>query len=521
MTYEFLSVTRKEFSCTPVKRFDIFIKPRKINQMFTAIISDLHLCEAEPVHPKYPLWKKFKTGQFFFDKQFKIFLSSIESLSNGNQIELILNGDIFDFDSVTVLPLDPPYRLNWVEITRGLNPEEHKSTFKIQKIITDHPIWFGELSSFIKRGNKVVFVIGNHDLELHFPRVQEKIKEALNLTGEELDRITFSDFFYISNNDTLVEHGNQYDPYCVCQNPISPFIRKFNRIEVRLPFGNLASRYMINSMGFFNPHADSNYIMSASEYWRFFTKYLIRTQPLIIWTWFSSAVLVLTQSFLDRLMPEVKNPLTIEDRVEAIAKRSNATPRMVRELAELRVHPASSNPLQIARELWLDRAFLVGIAFILTYILILQIKILWSVSLFWMFIPLFLFLPFFIFYSKSVVPQTMKYKEPRERTLSIAGQITKVRRVVYGHTHVIRHEWLGEIEHLNPGTWSPAFEDVECTRPVGKKAFVWIYPTAQQFRQAEVFEFQESGIKPVKGPEMLSLRAKVRPHHEQRARQRS
>src|SRR5690606_22044988 len=101
-------------------------------------------CEAEPVHPKYPLWKKFKTKQFFFDDQFKGFLSSIETLSGGKQIELILSGDVFDFDSVTVLPDNPPYRLNWIEITRGLNPEEHKSAFKIQRIIADHPVWFNE-----------------------------------------------------------------------------------------------------------------------------------------------------------------------------------------------------------------------------------------------------------------------------------------------------------------------------------------------------------------------------------------
>ena len=44
---------------------------------YTAIISDLHLCEAEPVHPKYPLWKKFKTKEFFFDDEFDDFLKLI------------------------------------------------------------------------------------------------------------------------------------------------------------------------------------------------------------------------------------------------------------------------------------------------------------------------------------------------------------------------------------------------------------------------------------------------------------
>ena len=41
---------------------------------YTAIVSDLHLCEAEPESSKFPLWKKYKTREFFFDSQFRVFL---------------------------------------------------------------------------------------------------------------------------------------------------------------------------------------------------------------------------------------------------------------------------------------------------------------------------------------------------------------------------------------------------------------------------------------------------------------
>jgi len=210
-------------------------------------------------------------------------------------------------------------------------------------------------------------------------------------------------------------------------------------------------------------------------------------------------MMTLLQSFTDRLRQELKDPLTIEDRVNEIARKANATPRMVRELAELRVHPASSDPMIIARELWLDRALLVVLAFVLTYVLFLQIKLIWHISLFWMFIPLSLYLPFFIFYAKSITPKTVQYKEPKERILSIAGQITRTNRVIYGHTHVIRHEWVGEVEHLNCGTWSPAFLDVECTRPVGKKAYVWIEPNNAEQRRARVFEFLGTHSRPMFG----------------------
>ena len=66
----------------------------------TAIVSDLHLCEAEPVNPKFPLWKKFKTRQFFYDDVFANFLTHVQEKAKGEPVELVLNGDIFDFDSV-------------------------------------------------------------------------------------------------------------------------------------------------------------------------------------------------------------------------------------------------------------------------------------------------------------------------------------------------------------------------------------------------------------------------------------
>lgn len=138
---------------------------------YTAVISDLHLSEAEPVNIRFPLWKKFKTRQFFFDDVFESFLKHIEERAQGAPIELILNGDIFDFDSVMALPDEPTFHVSWLEKHRGLFPRPDRSRFKIQKILKDHAEFMTSLRDFIMRGNRAVFVIGNHDLELHFPGV--------------------------------------------------------------------------------------------------------------------------------------------------------------------------------------------------------------------------------------------------------------------------------------------------------------------------------------------------------------
>lgn len=453
----------------------------------TAIVSDLHLCEAEPVNPKFPLWKKFKTRQFFYDDVFANFLNHIQEKANGEPVELILNGDIFDFDSVMSMPDRPVFRIQWLEKKRGLYPRPERAKFKIQVILKHHVMWVKALREFVLKGNKAIFVLGNHDLELHFPDVQNEIMDALGLDPESAQRVRFCEWFYISNQDTLVEHGNQYDPYCMCEDPINPFIQGYNYKSIRLPFGNLACRYILNGMGFFNPHVESNFIMSLGEYIKFFFKYIWRAQPLLVLDWFNGAMWTLYVSLRDRLLTPIRDPLKIENKVNSISQKANAEPRMVRELKELFVAPATSNPFLIARELWLDRAFMIMIGFLIVFEAMILVKQFLDLSFFWALIPLLMLLPFFLFYSRSVTSLVSSFKEPDERILATAASITNVNRIIYGHTHLIRHEMIGAVEHLNSGCWSAAFKDVECTIAMDQKTYVWLEPTEGGARQARLY----------------------------------
>ncbi len=443
----------------------------------TIVLSDLHLCEAEPINPLRPYWKKYKTAEFFFDDDFDALLSEMESQFEGSTIELILNGDIFDFDSVTSLPENPSFRVSWLEKIRGLNPEEDKSEFKIRTILKAHPIFVAAISNFLKRGHELVLIIGNHDIELHFNKVQKVISEFLNLEEKDLDRFRICEHFFISENDTLIEHGNQYDPFCVVDTPVRPFLIKNERLQVRIPFGNLATRYLINGMGYFNPHSEGNFIMSAQEYFMFFMKYMLRTQPLIVFTWLWGAIVILYNSVSDKLEPPVNDPLTYETRIEEIAYKANAKPRMVREMLQLSVPPATSSPMLIAKELWLDRAFIFLVGFLILVQIFFIINQLYNLSFYWVLFIYLLFLPFFVFYSRTITSDVQKYKEPREKILTLSSLITGVKRVIYGHTHHPLHEIIGPVEHLNSGTWSPNFKDVECKIQATKRNYILIQPS--------------------------------------------
>jgi UDP-2,3-diacylglucosamine pyrophosphatase LpxH len=471
------------------------------HSIHTFILSDVHLADTEPPHPTNPLWKKFKQPQFFTDSDFSQFLAFVQKQSS-SPIELVLNGDILDFDSVMAIPRDaqgkPTFQLSWLEKIRGLKPEEAKSRFKLGVILDNHPVWVAALASFLKAGHRIIFVIGNHDIELHWPSVQQDLAKRLG-AGDEPSRVQFNEWFFVSNKDTLIEHGNQYDAYGLCSNPINPLIRDRHGVHVRIPFGNLAGKFILNGMGLMNPHIESSYIKdSLAEYLVFFFKYVMRTQPLMIWSWFWSAIATLVVSLTEGLRPSMTDPLTIGDRIEAIAEKAGTSPKTVLALRELHAHPAYFNPIQILRELWLDRALLLGLAVFISFQIFSFTNVFVSASYWWFFVPLLLLLPIPIFYARGVSSDVLKSQAAAIEASPIAAKITGVSRVVHGHTHREMHFKQGDLEYLNTGTWSPAFHDVECTQAFGRKCFAWIRPESSAMgRTAGLFEWKAGAAVPI------------------------
>ena len=454
------------------------------------VISDLHLSDAEPVDEKRPLWKKFRRKDFFIDESFNKFLTFIQNESSGGSIELILNGDIFDFDSVMAVPTEKvsgfPSISNY-ERRMGMNAMEDKSTYKIDVILTDHHIWTQALANFIKNGHQVIFVIGNHDLELNWPKVQDKIIQHLHLPKKLMANIRFCEWFYISNHDTLIEHGHQYDPYCLSISPINPIIKKKGKFKVRLPFGNLANRFMVNGMGLKNPHCDDAYTKTTWEFMTFFFKYEYRNQPFMILTWFFGAFRAFFYAVGEGFLPALKDPLTIEARLACIAEKANATPGMALTLSENHAHPAVRHPLMILRELWLDRALLLlGIVW-LCWQIFTTTKLFADISLWWFLVPLVASIPLFLYYAHSVNSQLHINQEKALQRAPLSARACNVQRVVNGHTHIPKHHMYSNIEYLNTGSWSPIFKGPECNEDISQKLFTWIRPSQENPELRESF----------------------------------
>jgi UDP-2,3-diacylglucosamine pyrophosphatase LpxH len=120
-------------------------------------------------------------------------------LGDGDDVELIINGDGFDFQIV------PPYGSGGV-MDASLALE------KLRNITDAHGPFFHTLQAFVRQpGRHITFMTGNHDVELWFAEVRAGILEALGLSHDD-ERVSFcSTRSYRPLPDVYIEHGNAYD----------------------------------------------------------------------------------------------------------------------------------------------------------------------------------------------------------------------------------------------------------------------------------------------------------------------
>jgi len=456
----------------------------------TIVISDLHLSDAEPVHEGNPLWKKFRRKEYFIDNDVVSFLEKIDSKID-TPVELVLNGDIFDFDSVMSVPRNNEFSFTTYERLRGLNSEEHKSEFKIKCILRDHDHLCKGLKDFVQKGNRLIFIIGNHDVELHWPKVQEALISSIIPNDSFREQVTICEWYYISEGDTLIEHGNQYDPYCLCSNPINPTVKSRGKEIIRLPFGNLANKFMINGMGLKNPHHDSSFIMSGFEFAKYFFKYEIRIQPFLVATWFFGALRTLIVYTREAWLPALKDPLTFTKRIEEIAKKSQTTSKELLMLRAFHAHPAVYNPFMVLRELWLDRAILLILIVWGCFQFFSTTNLVITVSYWWFLVPFFICLPFFAWYSQGVNSDVRAHAKAAESKIATVGKALNVKRIIQGHTHHLGHRFIDDVEYINTGAWTQLFHDVECEKPYGRKPFAWIRPSEDGNRISTLCEWKD------------------------------
>ncbi len=305
------------------------------------IVSDLHLSEG---------WKAEEGGyarseDFFYDAQFFAFLRHHQALRPAPRYQdkpwlLILNGDTFDFIQVTTLPNEGEElrrvtgvsQYKWLSSHRqkyGLGTSPAESVWKVQQMAQGHPQFFAALGWFVAQGNRVLFIKGNHDPELHWPEVQQALRDVVadayaayrqhhaalpELVREQLDvALAFEPWFYYDRERGLyIEHGSQYEPTNAFRNMLNPVLPHKPQL-LELPRGLLMSRYVYNLLEETHPYADNVRPTTRAIVWMFRENalyglaVLLRRFADLFWAW---RELRRKQAELDQV--DIPNPTPLE-----------------------------------------------------------------------------------------------------------------------------------------------------------------------------------------------------------------
>ncbi len=335
------------------------------------IISDLHLGE--------DLKPASKSGYLrhvpLLERELEAFLGHYrKSRRDGRPWELIVNGDMVDFISVCLFP-------DRAAGADGDDPEDHvygmgtgpaQAQAKMSRVLERHPGVFRALARFIGAGNRVRIVVGNHDVEFHWPVVQETFKDGVAKLWSELpsasrpgapaaadiaQAITFHPWFYFQENLVWVEHGHQYDTYNSFDyvlNPVEP-----KKDAVLLSVGAAAYRYVSNHVAGLDPHQQEDW--GAIGYLRFSLSLGARGLLQIARGYWGFCMRLLS---LWRLL--LKDQAGVERRRDDHRRRLRETAERVRlkeetlvALDDLRQRPVITNLTKLLAAVMLDKVALV------------------------------------------------------------------------------------------------------------------------------------------------------------------
>jgi len=140
-------------------------------------------------------------------------------------IDLVLNGDTLDF-------LKCPYIENDNK-TYPRHITEEVSLNKLVGIYKAHKKVFDALKEFCqKKKNKLFFIIGNHDHDLFFKKIQTRIKYLLRSHSNIYFRLQYH------YHNVYAEHGHQYD-FLNRINPKRPFLSYRKQKILNIPWVSL------------------------------------------------------------------------------------------------------------------------------------------------------------------------------------------------------------------------------------------------------------------------------------------
>jgi UDP-2,3-diacylglucosamine pyrophosphatase LpxH len=422
-------------------------------QRHTVVISDVHLSEAEPGDDA---WLRYRQRRFFPDADFaKLAELMMSRLAEGERLELVFDGDLIEFEGPKVI--DGESRFDDAPRT------EIEAVDVLQRIVRDHPIFFTAVAQVAAAGHDVVFVAGNHDVQLSFPAVQVALRHAIAaLLPNEPDvaeHVSVQPWFYQTDDGVHIEHGHQYDAYCSFRDPLHPL--DVNGTEIQPTVGSLAFRHLISRMGYFNAYDERSFMLSVPRYFAHWARYYLFTRRSLALTWFVGAL----KTVAEVIRAKPRRAVIAVIRQQAVIARAQYAKmlaldaRALSKHAELFAEPVDAAPHKVVRELRLDHAALavVAVGGLITAAFKPRIGLAVTIGALIAGITQELIAP--------KQPIHASYRKVDDVARSIA-KIYDARAVVFGHTHVPHCSVEDGVVLANAGSWAPGSDETDVTPEV-------------------------------------------------------
>jgi UDP-2,3-diacylglucosamine pyrophosphatase LpxH len=176
----------------------------------------------------------------------------------------------------------PKAELSEHDVKYGLGTSWPETIWKLDRIAEGHSVFFGALAWFLDRGNSLVIVKGNHDVELHWENVQVRVRDlladsyvqlgqavpwwtsrpmeptrdAMVFRGEVETQCSFCPWIYFEPGLLYLEHGNQYEVLNAFPDFLNPVLQGRDQL-IQLPPGSFFCRYFFNEVEKVESFADN------------------------------------------------------------------------------------------------------------------------------------------------------------------------------------------------------------------------------------------------------------------------
>jgi UDP-2,3-diacylglucosamine pyrophosphatase LpxH len=453
------------------------------------VLSDVHLSQTHPDGDGDAMWMRYRRKVFQPDPDFARLVDVLLAEHGDDAIELVFNGDVLDFDAP------------WVKDGKSSFDEfpltEQGCAEHTARILGDHPVWFDATARVLLHGHRVMFLCGNHDIELCWPGVRAVIREDLERRWAALwaaaeragnteglhppaalsEKVRFRTWFHVTEDGIYIEHGSQYDHLNNVRYAMLPYTK--DRSRVHPVFGNQAFKRTGSRMGYFNPYYEETFYMGAIGYLHHFATHYATSDRHIIRTWLLGMLRTAAEIWEHRHFEDWTT-----DMVHLAQEETGASEEAILATHALTTPTGEHTMLPLLREAWLDRVGLLAFMGLVTATAALLSGGKGAL------ITAGVLAALFVVYEVVTPKPDLRTNDSAPPEVKNLWHIHDAVAICMGHTHRPFSHWEESVDpltsdqtpdprrarslalggfhrfHGNSGSWCPAFHDQECTKPV-------------------------------------------------------